>query len=92
MLQKNVIKKTYHSHNKFLSNIFLKPKKNKNFKIILNLKNLNSHIKYNKFKINTLQSILKLITPNYYITTINLKNTYYSIPITQKHHKYLHFI
>ena len=30
--------------------------------MILNLKNLHLHVEYNKFKMDTLQSILKLVT------------------------------
>ena len=53
--------------------------------MILNLKNLNSHVEYNKFKMDTLQSILKLVTPGCYMATIDLKDAYYSVPVAQEH-------
>ena len=40
LLQKGVIEEAYHSHGEFLSNVFLRPKKNGSFRMILNLKNL----------------------------------------------------
>ena len=53
LLQKGVIAEAYHSHGDFLSNVFLRPKKDGSFRMILNLKNLNSHVEYNKFKMDT---------------------------------------
>ena len=67
LLQKGVIEEANHSHGEFLSNVFFRPKKDGSFRMILNLKNLNLHIEYNKFKMDTLQSILKLVTPGCYI-------------------------
>ena len=92
LLQKGVIEEAYHSHGEFLSNVFLRPKKDGSFRMILNLKNLNSHVEYNKFKMDTLQSILKLITPGCYMATIDLKDAYYSVPVAQEHRKYLRFV
>ena len=71
LLQKGVIEEAYHSHGEFLSNVFLRPKKDGSFRMIVNLKNLNSHVEYNKFKMDTLQSILKLVTPGCYMATID---------------------
>lgn len=92
LLQKGVIEEAYHSHGEFLSNVFLRPKKDGSFRMILNLKNLNSHVEYNKFKMDTLQSILKLVTPGCYMATIDLKDAYYSVPVAQEHRKYLRFV
>ena len=47
---------SYHSQGEFLSHVFLRPKKDGSFKMILNLKNLKSHVEYNKLKMDTLQS------------------------------------
>jgi len=92
LLEKRVIEEAYHSHGEFLSDVFLRPEKDGSFRMILNLKNLNSHVEYNKFKIDTLQSILKLVTPGCYMATINLNDAYYSVPVAQEHRKYLRFV
>ena len=92
LLQKGVIEEANHSPGEFLSNVFLRPKKDGSFRMILNLKNLNSHVEYNKFKMDTLQSILKLVTPGCYMATIDLKDAYYSVSVAQEHRKYLRFI
>ena len=49
LLQKGVIEEANHSPGEFLSNVFLRPKKDGSFRMILNLKNLNSHVEYNKW-------------------------------------------
>ena len=41
---------------------------------------------------DTLQSILKLVTPGCYMATIDLKDAYYSVPVVQEHLKYLRFL
>ena len=40
---------------------------------------------------DTLQSILKLITPECYMATIYLSDAYYTVPIAEEHRKYLRF-
>ena len=92
LLKKGVIEEANHSHGEFLSNVFLRPKKDGSFRMILNLKNLNLHVEYNKFKMDTLQSILKLVTPGCYMVTIELKDACYSVLVAQEHCKYLCFI
>ena len=60
--------------------------------IILNLKETNNHLDKIHFKMETLNSILKLIRPNCYMTSIDLKDAYYSVKIFEKHQKYLKFV
>ena len=92
LLQKGAFEEANNSHGEFLSNVFLRPKNVGSFGMILNLKNVNLHVEYNKFKMDTRQSILKLVTPGCYMATIDLKDSYYSVPVAQEHCKYLYFI
>ena len=39
----------------------------------------------------TITSILKLVTPNIYFTKIGQTDAYYTIPILEEHQKYLTF-
>ena len=59
--------------------------------MILNLKNLNKHVQYNHFKMDTLQSVISLMTPNCFMASVDLKDAYYSVPIAAAHQKYLKF-
>ena len=55
------------------------------------LKNLNKHVQYNHFKMDTLQSVISLKTPNCFMASVDLKDVYYSVPIAVAHQKYLKF-
>ena len=59
--------------------------------MILNLKALNKSIVYHHFKMDTLGSVLRLICPNCFMATIDHKDAYYSVPVSEKHQKYLKF-
>ena len=43
--------------------------------MVLNLKQFNEHVAYHKFKIDTLQAVLKLVKPECYMASIDLKKT-----------------
>ena len=59
--------------------------------MILNLKGLNKHIEKHHFKMDTLWSAVRLMTPNYLMASIDLKDAYYVVSIAEEHHKYLRF-
>ena len=75
----------------FLSPIFLREKKDGSHRMILNLKVLNKSITYHHFKLDNLGSVIKLMRPNCFMATIDLKDAYYSVPVSEKHQKYLKF-
>jgi hypothetical protein len=64
LLEMDVIREINTDDVRFVSTIFLRPKRNGEFRMILNLKELNQFIKYNHFKMNTFENALKVITPN----------------------------
>ena len=54
LLSKNIIKKSQHEQGEFTSPIFLIPKSDGSFRLILNLKRLNEHIPCVHFKMSTI--------------------------------------
>jgi hypothetical protein len=92
-LSKGVIHKVNHTQGEFLSNIFLRPKKDGSCRLMLNLKNLNQSITYKHSKMETLASALQLIKPNCCMAVLDLKDAYYSVPIFSEHRigKFLRF-
>ena len=64
LLDKGVIVSCDHEPGEFISPIFTVPKKDGNVRLILNLKRLNLFIKNSHFKVDTIHTILKLVTPN----------------------------
>ena len=58
--------------------------------MILNLKKLNQYANKIHFKMDTLNTVIKLIEKDCYMASINLKDAYYSVSITPTDRKYLH--
>ena len=72
---------------------FCDPKKETGkVRVIFNLKHLNEAVTYRKFKMDTLESAIKLMKPGCFMTSIDLRDAYYSVPITPEHRKYLKFM
>ena len=91
LLDKGVIVSCDHVPGEFISPIFTVPKKDGNVRRILNLKRLNLFIKNSHFKMDTIHTILKLVTPNCWMASLDLKDAYYSVKIHSDFQKYLKF-
>ena len=61
------------------------------FSLCQNLKRLNENMSYIHFRLETIKSILTLVTPNCYMAKVDIKDSYYSVPILPEHQKYLKF-
>ena len=75
----------------FFSHYFLAPKKDGSWRPILDLKRLNSHIRCDKFRMETLSSILRAIQPGDWMVAMDLKDAYLHVPIAPGHRKFLRF-
>ena len=91
LIQKGVIMKVKYSPGQIVSGIFLLPKKDGTFRLILNLKSFNEFVTHHHFKMDSLQTIIKLVTPNCFMASIDMKDAYYSIPVKSEDRKYLRF-
>lgn len=76
LIKKGVTVKINHETVKFISPIFVRNKSCGCFRLVLNLKKLNKHVKYQMFKMETLSSILCLLRPNDYMAKIDIKQAY----------------
>ena len=84
LLSKHVIKPTGHSHGEIISD-----KKDGSYRMILNLKKLNQYTSKMHFKMDTLNTVIKLIEKDCYMASIDLKDAYYSVSIRPLDRKYL---
>ena len=75
----------------FVSSIFLVPKSNGTSRLILNLKKLNDFIETNHFKLEDFRLACKLVSPNWFMGKLDLKDAYYMVPIKKNYRKYLRF-
>ena len=87
LLQKNVITTCDHEEGEIIPLIVLKKKIDGSFRLILNLKSLNKNIEKQHFKMETITSILKLVTPNMYFSNIDLKDACSTRPILEEDQK-----
>ena len=92
LVSKNVLRACNHTPGEFISPIFTVSKKDGGVRLILNLKKFNSFVENYHFKMDNINTILELITPNCWMAVIDLKDAYYSVPIHPKFRKYLRFI
>lgn len=92
LLEMQVIRVVDHHPEEFISPIFVVPKKNPGeYRMILNLKKLNESIPYCHFKMDTFESVLKLVKPDCYMASIDLRHAYYSVFIAEEDQVKLRF-
>jgi len=91
-LQKGIIKFSVPEDGQVISPIFTRPKKDGSHRVIFNLKRLNETVSHHHFKMATLETAIQLVKPLCYMTSIDLKDAYYSIPIASEHQKFLKFV
>ena len=90
-LNRHIVESTSHEIGEVISNIFIRPKPDGTYRLILNLSNLNEHIEYVHFKMETLKNALQLVKQGCYFAKIDLKDAYYSVPIEKESRKFLRF-
>ena len=81
LLEKGVIAVSHDEPGQIISPIFVRPKPDGGFRLILNLKKLNEVVHYQDFKMETLHSILQLVRPNAFMAKVDIKDAYYSLAI-----------
>lgn len=75
----------------FLSKIFLIPKSNGKYRFILNLKSFNRFVETSHFKMEDYRTATKLMSPNCYMASVDLKDAYFLINMHESSKKYLRF-
>ena len=80
-----------HSPGDFVSSVFLCAQKNRKYRVILHLKNVNNYAEKICFKMETLQHILHLIECGFWMKHINICDAFLGIPVLPKHQIYLKF-
>lgn len=63
----------------------------KKYRMILNVKQLNFHVDYIHFKMDTLDSCLLLMDRNCFMASVDLENAYHSVPMHPDYTKYFKF-
>jgi hypothetical protein len=91
LLRLGVIKKCEHEEGEVISPVFLVPKPDGSYRLILNLKQFNKNVRYEHFKMEHLYSATHMMTKNCFMASVDLRHAYYSVPVEQNYRKYLKF-
>ena len=89
---KGIIVETEHEAGEIVSHIFIRPKPDGTYRLILNLSRLNEHVDKITFKMETLRTALQLIRRNCFFGKMDLKDAFFSVSIHRQFRKYLKFI
>ena len=84
LLIKGVIVPCNHTEGEFISPIFIRPKKDNRVRVILNLKKFNVNVENFHFKMETLKHALTLVSPNCFSCSLDLRDAYYTVHMTEK--------
>ena len=90
-LQRTLLQMLLMKHLNLFLQFFVCKKQDNNVRLIVILRNLNSFVVYHHFKMETIQSVLKMITPNCWRASIDHKDACYSVNIHPAYQTYLKF-
>ena len=70
------------SEGDFISPVFLRLKKNGiDYRMILNLKELNKFVAYQHLKMDSLKCATSLMTQGCYMASVDTRDAYYTVPV-----------
>ena len=92
LLEKGVVEFASPEEGQFISNVFLRPKANGEYRLILDLTELNKLVLYEHFKMTSLSTVIEMMRPGCWMGSVDLKDAYYSVPMPYECRKYLRFV
>ena len=92
LLQKGAIERTPFSRDGFYSHLFLVTKKDGPMRPVIDLSYLNKFILNKHFQMENLSCLKTLLLKGDFMTNIDLKDAYLSVPVHQSSQKFLRFI
>lgn len=92
LLSKGAIHPVSQESEGFYSRIFLVPKKNGQVRPVINLRPLNRSMAYRHFKMEGIQVVRELLQQGDWLTRIDLKDAYFSVPIHPDYRHLLRFL
>ena len=91
LLDKDVIEPVQRGEPVFFNIVFLRPKPNGKWRLILDVSRLNEHLVVEKFSMDTVQVMRKAIEGDSWGSSIDLSDAYHHIPIHENYRCFLAF-
>lgn len=92
LFSQGVVELSSEENGQVISNVFLRPKPNNKYRLILDLSQFNTEfVEYQHFKMTNLKMALDLVRPDMFLTSIDLSDAYFTVPIHEECRKYLKF-
>ena len=91
MLSKGAIREAIPKEDQFLSNVFVTPKGEGQFRPIINLKKLNEFVPYHHFKMEGLKDVKHILREGDWMCKIDLSDAYFSVPLGTRSRKLVRF-
>jgi ribonuclease HI len=91
LLDKQAIEEVLDGSPGFYSRLFLATKKSGEWRPVIDLSRLNSYMSPPHFKMETVASILQLVTPGQWATSVDLKDAFFHVPVAPRHRRFLRF-
>ena len=91
LLRKQAISAVTNPVEGFYSNLFLVPKKDGGQRPVINLKALNQFIQTYHFKMEGMHTLKEIIRPDDWLTKVDLKDAFFTIPMSMGDREYLRF-
>ena len=91
LLELQVIEGVQECQGQVISNIFLRPKKDGSFRLILDLTWVNEFVEYEHFKMHSIHTALEMMRKGCWMGSIDLKDAYYSVLVESRSRKLLRF-
>ena len=92
LLELGVIKICDREKGDFIASVFTRRKKDGGMRTILNLNQRNKHAAYQYFKMESLSDVFKIIQPNCWMASVDLKDAFCTILIQNTYQKYFKFV
>ena len=90
-LEKCALKPVKEAEEGYVSSIFQREKKNKQHRLILNLKDFSKDVTQRHLKLDILNIALSIVMKNCYMAIIDVTDAYYPVPVSTVVQKYLMF-
>lgn len=91
LLKSKAIEPSVNEPDEFISNVFVVPKQDGGFRLVIDLRELNQFIECPHFKMEDYRTACSLIRQGDYLAVVDQKEAYHAIPVHKDYQKFLKF-